>query len=123
MRILILCMFFIVGCSVKLERPEIKGFVYDKITKKPISNVEIITFNDGQIITESITDTLGMFYLKAIKSSHLLDFESGNDPKFYDIILKHRNYLTDSLQEKTRGSFINELKVYDTIFLSKKPRN
>lgn len=40
-------MFLLTSCSTKINRPEIKGYVFDFSTKRPIANVLIIT-EDGR---------------------------------------------------------------------------
>ena len=114
--ILFICLVLSFGCSTIVERPEIKGFVFDKISKHPIVNAEINI--DGK--TEARTDKKGMFLLKIVTSRKLLDFENGHDPKMYLLIINHPFYISDTIEEKTRGSFSKDIKLYDSIFISKK---
>lgn len=105
-------LILITSCSTKVDRPEIKGYVFDMESKKPIQNVKINI--DEDIV---FTNKKGEFYFKSIKKRKFLDFESGHDPKIFSIIIDEKNYISDTIEEGTRGEFSDEIKVYDSIFL------
>ncbi|NJM78799.1 MAG: hypothetical protein HC854_02770 [Flavobacterium sp.] len=107
-------LILITSCSTKIDRPEIKGYVFDVESKKPIQNVKVNI--DKNIV---FTNENGEFHFKLIKKRKFLDFESGHDPKIYSIIMEEKNYVSDTIEEGTRGEFSDEIKVYDSIFLIK----
>lgn len=107
--------FLLTSCSTKINRPEIKGYIYDFDTKKPISDVTIIT-EEGK---ETTTDKLGYFILSKQTRTKIFDFESGHDPKQFFFILNHPKFNSDTIKEETRGSF-RDLKLYDSIYLKRK---
>ncbi|WKL47770.1 hypothetical protein Q1W71_22835 [Flavobacterium pectinovorum] len=110
-----LLLFVLTSCSTKINRPEIKGYVYDFETKQPISDVTIIT-EEGK---ETTTDKLGHFVLSKQTRTKIFDFESGHDPKHFFFILSHPKFNSDTIKEETRGSF-GDLKHYDSIYLKRK---
>lgn len=118
--ILIILFFLFISCSSKIERPEIMGHIYDKKTKEPIGNVEILSHNQSELFVEAKTDSKGVFKLKKKSSTKLFDFESGHDPKIYFIVIRHSAYISDTIEARTRGSFTDKVKVYDSIYLLKK---
>ncbi len=112
---ILIIILLLVGCSLKNDRPEVHGYVYDRDTKKTISEVTIITEKGN----ETTTNKLGYFVLKKEPSTKIFDFESGHDPKQFFIILNHPNFLSDTIKEETRGSFEN-VKIYYSIYLQRK---
>ena len=110
----LLLIFLLTSCSTKINRPEIKGYIYDFKTKHPISDVIIIT-EEGR---ETTTDKSGYFILSKQTKTKIFDFESGYDPKQFFIILNHPQFNSDTIKEETRGSF-GDLKLYDSIYLKR----
>ena len=111
----LILIFLLTSCSTKINRPEIKGYVFDFSTKQPITDVIIIT-EDGK---ETTTDKSGYFVLSKQSSTRIFDFESGHDPKQFFFILSHPKFNSDTIKEETRGSF-EDLKLYDSIYLKRK---
>ena len=107
-------MICLTSCSTKINRPEIRGYIYDFKTKRPISDVVIITENGK----ETTSDKSGYFILSKETKTKIFDFESGHDPKQFFIILNHPQFSSDTITEETRGSF-GDLKLYDSIYLKK----
>ncbi|MEM6815537.1 MAG: hypothetical protein AAF600_14315 [Bacteroidota bacterium] len=95
-----------------IERPEIRGTLYDAVIKRPIEGVSI--YIDYELIT---SNEEGKFIIEGITRKQVFNFESGHDPKFYSIKLKHPKYDSINIKKGTRGSFNQKVIVYDSIFL------
>ncbi|PIE48393.1 MAG: hypothetical protein CSA40_00645 [Flavobacteriales bacterium] len=113
--VLLLMGFALSSCSVIVERPEIKGTVYDFSTKNPINGVSV--YIDEEKI---ISDELGQFTIESVKRKKIFNFEGGHTPLFYSIELKHPKYHSATIKKGTRGSFGQKTMVYDSIFLDAK---
>lgn len=105
----------LISCSVKVEHPDITGTVYNNSNKRPLQKVKIDVDGDT-----TYTNKEGQFFIKNRSKTKLFNFESGHDPVMYRIIFTHPKYISDTIEESTRGSFGKEKKIYDSIFLSSK---
>jgi len=110
--IILLC----IGCTRVVESPQTKGFVYDSITKRPVNNVHI---NSNR--TESIsTNAKGMFTLQKRTTYQMIAFDSSRDPKYFWFTVSHPDYKSKEIEDFARGSFSDNVKIYDSIFLQRK---
>lgn len=118
MRFFLFLIVFFIFCSCSttiIVRPEIRGTIYDITTKVPIEKAHV--YIDDTII---ISDENGKFIINSIKKRTLFNYESGHDPMLYLIKLEHPNYNSVNIEKRTRGSFSENLIVYDSIFLELK---
>ena len=109
---LLLC----IGCTEVVESPQAKGFVYDSITKLPIGNAQISS-NRTELTS---TNTHGMFILQKRTAYQMIAFDSSRDPKYFWFTINHPDYKTKEIEDFARGSFSDNVKVYDSIFLQRK---
>ncbi len=115
------CLFLIAiilsSCAtVVIERPEIRGAIYDVRDKKPVQGVSVYIEDESKT-----SDNNGKFVIDGITKKKIFNFEGGHDPKFYSFQLKHPQYDSLRIKKGTRGSFDQKIIVYDSIFL--KPIN
>ncbi len=112
---LFLTSVFLCSCvTAVIERPEIRGGVFDSVNKKPIEGVSV--YIDDELVK---SDKEGAFVIKGITKKRVLNFESGHDPMFYTFKLKHSEYNSVNIKKGTRGSFDQKIIVYDSIFLKR----
>ena len=109
--IILLC----IGCTRVVESPQTKGFVYDSITKQPVNNAKI-EINPRR----TTTDANGMFVLAKRTAYQMIAFDSSSDPKYFWFTVSHPNYKTKEIEDFARGSFGDDVKVHDSIFLQRK---
>ncbi|MFE8425014.1 hypothetical protein ABHQ57_13260 [Tenacibaculum sp. ZH5_bin.1] len=109
---LLLIALILNSCSSRIERPEIKGTLYDSLTYKPVKGV-LIQIDDEQIKS----DNQGKFTIQRVKKRVMFNFEGGHVPLFYSMELKHPKYKSIKIEKGTRGSFGEETILYDSIFL------
>jgi hypothetical protein len=110
--IILLC----IGCTQVVESPQTKGFVYDSITKQPVNNAKI-EINPSRTTS---TDASGMFVLPKKTAYQMIAFDSSRDPKYFWFSIEHPAYKTKEIEDFARGSFSDNVKVYDSIFLQRK---
>jgi len=110
--IILLC----IGCTRVVESPQTKGFVYDSITKLPIFNAHI----SSNRIERNSTNAKGMFTLQKRTTYQMIAFDSSRDPKYFWFSVSHPVYKTKEIEDFARGSFSDNVKVYDSIFLQRK---
>jgi hypothetical protein len=112
----LIIILFCTSCTQVVESPQTKGFVYDSITKQPVSNAKI-EINQSRSTT---TNAKGMFVLPKKTAYQLIAFDSGRDPKYFWFSIEHPDYKTKEMEDFARGSFSDDIKVYDSIFLEPK---
>jgi hypothetical protein len=105
-----------IGCTKVVESPQTQGFVYDSITKQPVNNAEI-EINQSR---STKTNSDGMFVLPKKTACQMIAFDSGRDPKYFWFSVSHPKYKSKEIEDFARGSFSDDVKVYDSIFLQPK---
>lgn len=104
------------GCTEVVESPQTKGFVYDSITKQPVNNAKI----DVNQSKGTATNAKGMFLLPKRTTYQMIAFDSSRDPKYFWFTVSHPDYKSKEIEDFARGSFSDNVRVYDSIFLERK---
>ena len=112
--LLITMAFTFQSCLVsRCNRPQIVGYVYDSITRKPIENCKV---------GESLTDIKGYFRLKELRYSEFAFVGSEAPPLMVDEPVYKENYEKKSIKLFNKfggGSRKGSLHNVDTIFLKR----
>ena len=114
--LLFLGLLLCIGCTQVVESPQTKGFVYDSITKQPVNNAKIEVTQSRS----TTTNAKGMFVLPKKTAYQMIAFDSSRDPKYFWFSVRHPNYKEKEIEDFARGSFSDDVKVYDSIFLQPK---
>jgi len=107
--------FTLQSCLVsRCKRPQIVGYVYDSITRKPIENCKV---------GENLTDTNGYFQLKELRYSQFTFVGSEAPPLMADEPVYKENYEQKYIKLFSKygsGNRKGSLHNADTIFLKRK---
>ncbi|MHC9087777.1 peptidase associated/transthyretin-like domain-containing protein [Tenacibaculum sp. IMCC1] len=116
--IYIIIFFTCISCgSEHILIGDIKGFVYDKTTNKPIEGVTLYTDSlSFNYFGKSKTDKNGFFYIKGMKTKDYDSYYIAIKNISYKLILESENYITDTIDlekyDKNILDSINLKKIY-----------
>ncbi|KQB42460.1 hypothetical protein RC62_3466 [Flavobacterium aquidurense] len=99
----------------RCKRPQIVGYIYDSITRKPIENCKV---------GENITDTNGHFQLKELRYSEFTFIGNEAPPLFVNEAIIKEGYEEKFIELFNQfGGGIRKGAIHnsDTIFLKRKP--